>query len=245
MCKSTNVQWCLVDTLILLKHDLSIKAIVLSTSITCLIIWKNLCQLDLWLEPLELYKADQLHGTALMIGYCSRLFQSLTVSSSWEIWKHVWSICDLETLSHDSFKNDDCVFHKMIWTCFNCVNGINTFCKIKVEIVTDGSVNEMIRSEKSPVSETSVWSGLCDICHENGSSGDGVNYGDCHCHFDGDCCCCFDDGYGCSDAWNREYDHVRWSNPVKCWHFHRMYQDHEVTDSHSNWLVLRPPVVMD
>ena len=60
--------------------------------------------------------------------------------------------------------------------------------------MTGRNVAKMIGSEKSPTNETSIWSGLCDICHENGFCGDSANYGDCH--FDDG----FDDGYGCDGA---------------------------------------------
>ena len=95
----------------------------------------------------------------------------------------------------------------------------------------------------SRVNGISVWSGFCDICHENGFSGNSVNYDDYHYHFGDDCHCCFDDGYGC-DVWNQK-DHVRQDNLVECWHFHRMCQEHMVTSLHPSSLVLKPPDVMD
>ena len=123
---------------------------------------------------------------ASMIDDCRKPLRSFTIASSWEIWKHVWSVCDLKTLSHDDFVNDGHAFPETIWTCFDCVNGIDASCKTEVEIMTGGSVAEMIRSEKRPVNWTSIWSGFCNVCHENGFSRNGANYGDCHCHFDGD-----------------------------------------------------------
>ena len=51
----------------------------------------------------------------------------------------------------------------MTWTCFDYVNGIDAFCKIEVEIMTGSNVAKMIESEKSPMSETSIWNGSCNV----------------------------------------------------------------------------------